>query len=73
MSETNLSMYDAIIVGIRAYNTREQLAQQQERLLEYVHSGGTMIVQYNKSWRLKTEEIGPYPIKLSHDRVTVEE
>ena len=40
--------------------------------MDYVKNGGTIIVQYNTSRRLVTEELAPYPLKLSRDRVTVE-
>lgn len=71
----NLQTFDAIIMGVRAYNTVDRLQFHQPKLLDYVKNGGTMIVQYNTSYRLKVpmEEIGPYPLQLSRDRVTVEE
>ena len=69
----NLKKYDALITGVRAYNTNKRLKFQQEDLLEYVNQGGNMIVQYNTSFRTVTNQIGPYPLKLSRDRVTVEE
>ncbi len=71
----NLQKYDAIILGIRAYNTVDRLKFYQPKLLNYVKNGGTMIVQYNTAHRLKIdrEQIAPYPLKLSRDRVSVEE
>ena len=69
----NLAGLDALILGIRAFNTENRLKIHQPKLMEYVNNGGTMIVQYNTSHRLVTEDIGPYPIKLSRDRVAVEE
>ncbi|MEX0966036.1 MAG: PIG-L family deacetylase [Bacteroidia bacterium] len=69
----DLSEYDAIIVGIRAFNTRERLAFQHDRLMEYVEQGGTFIVQYNTNRGLVTEDIGPFPFRISRDRITVEE
>jgi len=42
-------------------------------LLDYVKEGGTLIIQYNTSHRLLLDELGPYPLQLSRDRVTVEE
>ncbi len=71
--DEKLQQYDAVIVGIRAYNTRDRMKFHQEKLMDYVKKGGTMIVQYNTSHRLKTTDLGPYPLKLSRDRVTVEE
>lgn len=71
----DLNQYDAIIVGIRAYNTLDKMPNYQPKLLEYVNQGGTLVVQYNTSRGLQVEmtEIGPYPLQLSSDRVTVEE
>ena len=71
----NLRKFDAVIVGIRAYNTNERIKFQNPKLLEYVKKGGTLIVQYNTSRRpvIPSAEIGPYPLQLSRDRVTVEE
>lgn len=69
----NIKSYDAIVVGIRAYNTIEQLKFKQQYLLEYVKNGGNLILQYNTNRRLKvTDNLGPYPLKLSRDRVTDE-
>lgn len=71
----DLNRFDAIVVGIRAYNVQDRMPNYQPKLLEYVENGGTLVVQYNTSRRLKVEpsEIGPYPFELSRDRVTVEE
>ncbi len=69
----NLSVYDAIVVGIRAYNTRTVLGSVQSRLLEYVSNGGTMVVQYNTIQELLRADLGPYPFTISRERVSVEE
>ena len=69
----DLGRFDAIVAGIRAYNTRERLAIVQPRLLEYVEDGGTLIVQYNVSRGLVTEDIGPYPFTIGRDRVSEED
>jgi hypothetical protein len=45
----------------------------QPKLMQYVQNGGTVVVQYNVSNGLKVEELGPYPIRLSRNRVTVED
>jgi hypothetical protein len=68
-----LSEYDAIITGIRAYNTRDRIAFYNDKLLEYVYSGGNLIVQYNVSFGLQTDKIGPYDFTISRDRVTRED
>lgn len=69
---SNLNNFDAIIVGIRAYNTRDVLSKNNKKLLNYVKNGGTLLVQYSNSFRLKTKNIGPYPFHISHNRVTEE-
>lgn len=71
----DLSKFDAIVVGVRAYNTEERLTYYQKKLMEYVENGGNMVVQYQVNSNLQKLEtgIGPYPFKLSRDRVTVEE
>jgi LmbE family N-acetylglucosaminyl deacetylase len=67
-----LGGYDAIVVGIRAYNTRPRLRTLQERLLGYASNGGTLVVQYNTVEADLQNRLGPYPFELSRDRVTVE-
>ncbi len=72
ISEKNLQNFDAIVVGIRAYNTVLELAFAQPILNKYVENGGTMIVQYNTNRSLVTEKLAPYSLKLSRNRVTDE-
>lgn len=76
----DLAQYDAIVAGVRALNTRPDLAASRERLLEYVRGGGTLIVQYNTFARRGPQPIlGPYPMKTPQrsfertDRVTYED
>ena len=72
MNVNLLQNFDAIVLGIRAFNTVDALRYKQNVLFDYVKNGGTVIVQYNTNRRLKTEEIAPYPLTLSRDRVTDE-
>lgn len=67
-----LDEFDAIVVGIRAYNTLETIKFKQQLLFEFVNNGGNMIVQYNTSHQLKVDELAPYKLELSRDRVTDE-
>ncbi|QCE42256.1 PIG-L family deacetylase [Psychroserpens sp. NJDZ02] len=67
-----LSAFDAVVVGIRAYNIVDHLKFKQDILFDFVEKGGNMIVQYNTNRRLKTDQIAPYDLKLSRDRVTDE-
>ncbi|QCR23347.1 PIG-L family deacetylase [Pontibacter sp. SGAir0037] len=69
----NLSRFDAVILGVRAYNTVERMRFYQPKLMEYVQQGGTMIVQYNTNAGLTTNNLSPYSLSLSRDRVTVED
>jgi LmbE family N-acetylglucosaminyl deacetylase len=71
----DFSKYDSIVTGVRAYNTRPRLKVAQAKLLDYVKNGGTLVVQYNSTspQPLLIETPGPYPFKVSSDRVTVEE
>lgn len=57
----NLGQYNAIIVGIRAYSARPALTADKQRLLNYVHNGGTLIVQYQ---RTEFGDAAPYPLSL---------
>jgi hypothetical protein len=70
----NLSNYDAIVVGIRAFNTNEKLYLCQDRLMAYVKNGGRLIVQYNTNSRVGplNAGIGPYKFTISRNRVTDE-
>ncbi len=68
-----LENFDVVITGVRAYNTINVLAFKQNILFDFVKSGKTMVVQYNTNGDLVTENIAPYPLKLSKDRVTEED
>jgi hypothetical protein len=67
----NLSRFDAIVTGVRAYERRDDLRANNSRLLDYVFNGGTAIVQYNK-FEFNDAQYGPYPAKVSANRVTDE-
>src|SRR6266496_3081954 len=68
----NLARFDAVVLGIRAYNTQNRIADLQRKLLDYVEAGGVLVAQYNTTADLKTKGIGPYPLEISRDRVTDE-
>lgn len=70
----DLSRYDTIVVGIRAYDVRTDVREQNRRLLDYVNRGGTLIVQYNQSTAIFNQgHYTPYPATMSNARVSVEE
>jgi hypothetical protein len=68
----NLARFDAVVLGIRAYNTQNRIADLQPKLLDYVQAGGVVVAQYNTTADLKTKDIGPYSLEISRDRVTDE-
>lgn len=68
-----LKEFDAVVIGIRAYNVEDQLTNKQPFLNKYVEQGGTVLAQYNTSRGLNDENLAPYPLKLSRDRVTNEQ
>jgi LmbE family N-acetylglucosaminyl deacetylase len=70
INENNLQKYDAIVLGIRAYNVVKELKFKQKHLLAYVENGGNMIVQYNTNRGVNVA--APFELKLSRDRVTDE-
>ncbi|OOQ61471.1 PIG-L family deacetylase [Mucilaginibacter pedocola] len=69
----DLSAYNAIVVGVRAYNVNQRLAYQQPKLMEYVKNGGNLVVQYNNNNGLVTKNLGPYPFQPVNQRVTTED
>lgn len=73
LSVMDLSMFETIIVGIRAYNTEPSMKNGNVILNEFVKNGGNVIVQYNTNRGLVTTDIGPYPFQISRKRVTKEE
>jgi LmbE family N-acetylglucosaminyl deacetylase len=72
LAQGDLSGFDAIVTGVRAYNTRADLRANLPRLLDYARNGGTLIDQYNVTDG-NLVPMGPYPFKIGHDRVSVEE
>ena len=80
LARADLSRFGAIVTGVRAYNTRPDLRANQQRLLDYMTAGGTVVVQYNVleggffgGDPTLLAHIGPYPITTGRERVTVED
>jgi len=71
----NLSKYNAIVTGVRAYNTNDRLQIHYNKLMEYIKNGGNLVVQYNTNNRIGpvVAKIAPYPFTISRDRVTDEQ
>ena len=75
LEKEDLSQFDAIVTGIRAYNINDRLPIYHDKLMRYIENGGNMVVQYNTRNFLSEvgSKIGPYPFTISRGRVTVEE
>jgi hypothetical protein len=61
----DLSHFNAIVVGIRAYELRHELPGANQRLLDYVSNGGTLVVQYERDFAWDRAQYAPYPAKIS--------
>jgi LmbE family N-acetylglucosaminyl deacetylase len=72
ISPEKLTNFDVVMTGVRAYNTVKSLVNKQNILFDFVKGGKTMLVQYNTPNDLVTENIAPFPLKISQDRVTEE-
>jgi LmbE family N-acetylglucosaminyl deacetylase len=76
LTPERLRGFDDVVIGIRAFNVRTDLAPGLPALFAYVEAGGNVIVQYNTPNDLKTTRLAPYVLKLSrdlpHNRVTDE-
>jgi LmbE family N-acetylglucosaminyl deacetylase len=71
LTPEKLKAFDAVVVGVRAFNVRTDLVSQLPALFAYVEAGGNVIEQYNRPGRdLKTDQFAPYSLHLSSDRVT---
>ncbi len=62
---SNLAKFDAIVVGVRAYELRAELAGANQRLLDYVSNGGTLVVQYQREFAWDKSQYAPYPALIS--------
>jgi len=70
----NLSKYNSIVLGIRAYDVNDDVKKNNARLLSFVEKGGTLVVQYNSgTGEFNSGNYAPYPLELGRDRVSVEQ
>ncbi len=67
----DLSGFDVVMTGVRAYERRADLRAYNQRLIDYARSGGTVIVNYNK-FEFNDAQYGPYPGRVGRERVTDE-
>jgi LmbE family N-acetylglucosaminyl deacetylase len=71
LSRNNLQQFDAIIAGVRSFNTNEWMNKYYDKLMSYVANGGNYIVQYSQANNIRGR-IGPYPFTVSGKRITDE-
>jgi len=72
LARNNLQQYDAIITGVRAFNTNGWMSKYYDKLMDYVQNGGNYIVQYSQANSLRGGKMGPYDFALSNKRITDE-
>lgn len=72
LTADQLKSLDAVVLGVRAFNTRANIGRATPLLFDYVEKGGTLIVQYNRPDNLKAEKIAPIDLHISSGRVTNE-
>ncbi|MGA2855753.1 MAG: PIG-L family deacetylase [Candidatus Sulfotelmatobacter sp.] len=74
LANEDLSNYATIVVGIRAYDTQKDVVANNQKLLDFVSKGGTLLVQYNTGvGEFNSGKFTPYPAELTRARVSVEE
>jgi hypothetical protein len=67
LTAERLAGFDAVVIGVRAFNTRTDLAARLPALFAWVQAGGTVVEQYNTPGGLLTPQLAPYPLKLARD------
>ena len=72
LAEGDLSRFDTIVLGVRAYLARPDLRTHNQRLIDFVAAGGTLLVQYNK-FEFNSGPWGPYPVSVGRGRITLED
>jgi LmbE family N-acetylglucosaminyl deacetylase len=70
LTPAKLRDLDAIVIGVRAFNVRTDLAAHLPDIFAYVQAGGTVVCQYNRPDGLKAAKIAPYDLAISQQRVT---
>ena len=72
LAPEKLHDFDAVVIGVRAFNVRTNLAAHLPGLFAYVEAGGTVVAQYNRPDNSRTFQTAPYDLHLSQERVTDE-
>jgi len=64
LTSEKLRTLDAVVIGVRAFNERKDLAPHLTNLFAYVENGGTVVAQYNRPNGLTALPLGPYPLSI---------
>ncbi len=64
LTAEKLAGLDAVVIGVRAFNDRADLAANLPGLFAWVEAGGTVIAQYNRPNNLKATTLGPYKLSI---------
>jgi LmbE family N-acetylglucosaminyl deacetylase len=72
LTPDKLQRFDAVVIGVRAFNVRSDLAPHLPAVFDYVERGGTVVAQYNRPNGLRTPRLAPFSLRLSDARVTDE-
>ena len=67
LTADRLKGFDAVVIGIRAFNVRKGLSARLPALFAYVEAGGTVVEQYNTPGGLQSPQLAPYDLKLNRD------
>ncbi|MCL9968668.1 MAG: PIG-L family deacetylase [Aquirufa antheringensis] len=75
LTAANLQKYDAVLTGVRAYNTNDYWENAYPEIMKYIENGGNYVVQYNTASFLgpMKSSMSPYPLLVSRNRITKEE
>jgi len=73
MGEEDLAKFDAVVIGTRAYESDPGLAEANQKLLDFAHAGGLLLVQYQQ-YAFVSGGFSPFALTIArpHDRITDE-
>src|SRR5581483_4759568 len=73
LATADLSRFNAIVTGTRAYGVRDDLRTYNRRLLDYARNGGHLVVLYNTPQEFDPQQCAPFPAPLPRDAEEVSE
>lgn len=78
LARADLTIYDAVVLGIRSYSVRPDVLLHRDRLRAYVRGGGTLVMQYTDSTAgpngiVEVPNLGPFAFRVGATRVVEED